>query len=251
MIDANEIRTHAADWGTAEAQIRKDHLISHLLNSLEGLKGFVFFGGTALNRTVLASERLSEDIDLYLDPNAPADIDAVLDALRTGTSSEFPDLRISREGVRGDVETFSITTEDLVVQLQVVEPRHELGRYETEVGDVALRYSDLPETVPLRVPTADTFVAMKCVAFEDRQVPRDLHDLGSLALAGAIRPSSVEALHTFRGFGPVQALYAWDRSPTPEVWRTELAHQLRDPGSPDEALGAVRKALAQASGWKD
>jgi len=250
MIDADEVRAHAALWGMAEDQIRKDHLISHLLGSLAGLKGFVFFGGTALNRTVLPNNRLSEDIDLYLDYQSPADVVAILGAFQTGTRREFPDLHTTSGGSRGDVETFAIAAEDLTVLLQVVGPRHDLSRYRTERADVALRYSDLPGTVSLPVPTVGAFVAMKCAAYEDRKAPRDLYDLGSLARVGAIQASGVEALTAFRGHGPVRTLYLPDRRPTLEAWQTELAHQLADPGSPDETLDMVRRALAEACGWE-
>lgn len=47
--------------------MRRDHLISHLLGALSSMpnnKELVFFGGTALARTLLPDLRLSEDIDL-------------------------------------------------------------------------------------------------------------------------------------------------------------------------------------------
>jgi predicted nucleotidyltransferase component of viral defense system len=65
---SRENRASVADrFGADDAQIERDHLISHLLVGLAELVGdvVVFFGGTALSRTHLPSGRLSEDIDLY------------------------------------------------------------------------------------------------------------------------------------------------------------------------------------------
>lgn len=48
-------------------QVRRDHLISHLLGAIAAgvpTDEVVFFGGTALSRTYLTDARLSEDIDL-------------------------------------------------------------------------------------------------------------------------------------------------------------------------------------------
>ena len=55
-----------ATFGVAEAQVRRDHAISHILAALSRRHSeeLIFFGGTALSRTYLLDERLSEDIDL-------------------------------------------------------------------------------------------------------------------------------------------------------------------------------------------
>ncbi|MEY8655324.1 nucleotidyl transferase AbiEii/AbiGii toxin family protein [Brachybacterium paraconglomeratum] len=60
-------------FGVGEAQVRRDHVISHALAALStlGTDDLVFFGGTALSRTHLPALRLSEDIDLIaLGPRA-------------------------------------------------------------------------------------------------------------------------------------------------------------------------------------
>jgi len=52
-------------FGVAPDQISHDHLISHILVALSTHKdSFIFYGGTALSRTILPDLRLSEDIDL-------------------------------------------------------------------------------------------------------------------------------------------------------------------------------------------
>lgn len=55
-----------ARFGVAEQQVRRDHAISHILAALsrDHRDELIFFGGTALSRTYLLDERLSEDIDL-------------------------------------------------------------------------------------------------------------------------------------------------------------------------------------------
>jgi hypothetical protein len=70
MLEPDELADTAAAFGVAEDQVRRDHLISHLLFALSHVKApVVFFGGTALARTYLTDSgtgaRLSEDIDLY------------------------------------------------------------------------------------------------------------------------------------------------------------------------------------------
>jgi predicted nucleotidyltransferase component of viral defense system len=250
MIDPDEVRAQALAWGTAESQVRKDHLISHLLLALRGLPGFVFFGGTALNRTFLRACRLSEDMDLFLQPHEPGDSVAIIAALHERTRREFPDLAIVPTGSREDVRSYGASAEDLQVRIQIVGPRHEHGLYPTEMAGVALRYSDLPASVALRIPTREAFVAMKCAAYEDRGTPRDLFDLGALAEIGAIGPSVVEVLLRLRGYGPMEWPYNGSRCPSATEWAAELAHQTRHSGDPLEVLCRVRSALAPVCGWQ-
>lgn len=72
MLLRDEIRRWATVFGAADEQIRRDHLISHILVALAGLDGdgLVFYGGTALARTHLPTFRLSEDVDLLVTPRA-------------------------------------------------------------------------------------------------------------------------------------------------------------------------------------
>ncbi|OLZ56147.1 nucleotidyl transferase AbiEii/AbiGii toxin family protein [Amycolatopsis keratiniphila] len=70
MLDPAELIATADAFGVAETQVKRDHLISHVLVALDQLdQPIVFFGGTALARTWLPNPstggRLSEDIDLY------------------------------------------------------------------------------------------------------------------------------------------------------------------------------------------
>jgi predicted nucleotidyltransferase component of viral defense system len=66
MLAPEEELAVAEQFGVARAQVRRDHLISHLLATLSVhvADRVVFFGGTALCRSLLPNGRLSEDIDL-------------------------------------------------------------------------------------------------------------------------------------------------------------------------------------------
>jgi len=251
MIERTEMEDHARSWGVTVEQVRKDHLISHLLQSLGPLSGFVFFGGTALNRAFLEARRLSEDIDLYLLPDTGGGLGTILDGLLRGIGREYPDARVVDGGARSDVHTYLLSTEGVQVQLQIVAERHEHRRLPTGLFPVALRYSDLPECIPLLLPTRESFVAMKCAAFEDRATPRDLFDLGALEEVRAITPAAVETLRAFRGTGPVRWRYDDAMCPEPSDWSKELAHQTGHPGEPSEVLQRVRHALTKACEWPE
>lgn len=78
-------------------KILHDFVISHVLAALEPLSDrFVFYGGTALSRTILNGLRLSEDIDLLAtEPRAETarPIDAALSRLQRGLGTVSADLR--------------------------------------------------------------------------------------------------------------------------------------------------------------
>ena len=72
----------AEHFGVSDEQVRRDHVISHLLAliSVELGNEILFIGGTALARTHLPDGRLSEDLDLIaLAPRS--DVEAALDKL--------------------------------------------------------------------------------------------------------------------------------------------------------------------------
>lgn len=248
MIDADEVREAVARWGTTSEQILKDHVISHLLDALRDINGIVFFGGTALNRTFLSS-RLSEDIDLYLDPSDRAVPDDVVHHLIDHTKREFPDFQVDTAAREADVRTYSATTESHRVQIQFVGPRPEYRHVGMTRNSVELRYSDLPESVPLVTPTLVGFYALKTAAFEERHFERDLFDLAGLARIGAINTDALDALRTLRGAGPTRWMYQDSRAPDPRSWEVALAHQTGAPGDPRDAMTRVREALEAAGAW--
>ncbi len=66
ILDPGELEAVRAEFGVADIQVRRDHLISHALAAIASIDAaeIEFFGGTALCRTHLPHHRLSEDIDL-------------------------------------------------------------------------------------------------------------------------------------------------------------------------------------------
>lgn len=87
-LDPMEASATAARFGVAVEQVRRDHLISHVLAALSRShrEDLIFFGGTALSRTYLPTGRLSEDIDLIAvearRPTAATIERTLVDALR-------------------------------------------------------------------------------------------------------------------------------------------------------------------------
>lgn len=66
MLSDADRRQVAAAFGADDAQVERDHAISHALAAIAADLGeqVLFYGGTALARTFLPHGRLSEDIDL-------------------------------------------------------------------------------------------------------------------------------------------------------------------------------------------
>lgn len=66
VLDDRERDVVMARFEVGQAQVVRDHVISHALAAIAdvGTDRVVFFGGTALSRTLLPDLRLSEDIDL-------------------------------------------------------------------------------------------------------------------------------------------------------------------------------------------
>lgn len=245
MIDRTEIEAIAGRFGAPDAQIIRDHLISHVLAAVASCPDRVsvtFFGGTALCRTWLPDLRLSEDIDLLIDSSTDCD------GLRTHVSRrlrrEFPNLEWTRLGSQHQVETWTLAAYDLGVKVQFVQWRRGWEAIPIVPKPVRLRYSDLPDSAELRVPTPSGFAAMKLMAWFDRQAPRDLYDLAALADAGHIDDAAVRLVRSIAGFTP-SATTLGRRVPrsVESSWQTELGHQVSDLASPADCLDHVRTAL--------
>ena len=91
MLDPGEAAAVAERFGVADVQVRRDHLLSHLLAVLSSRlsEAVVFFGGTALARTHLPGGRLSDDLDLYAVPSRSAVVTELEQALVTGVRREY------------------------------------------------------------------------------------------------------------------------------------------------------------------
>lgn len=166
MLRPQDLATMAVRFGVVDGQVRRDHLLSHLLGAVAAVAGddVLFFGGTALSRTHLPEGRLSEDLDLVsLAPRAR--VAAVLDAalprslLRThGRPVWEPPLATTR-----DVEPATLVTPDgLRVRVQLLSGEG-IARWPVERRPMVQRYADAPSAA-LLVPTRAAFVV------EDRGV---------------------------------------------------------------------------------
>lgn len=95
MLDLDEESAVADQFGVASTQVRRDHLISHLLAALSthAAEQVVFFGGTALSRTFAPNGRLSEDIDLFARQSRRTAAELVEQCLPRGVRREYPGLR--------------------------------------------------------------------------------------------------------------------------------------------------------------
>jgi predicted nucleotidyltransferase component of viral defense system len=253
MLSDDDLRRFTGDFGVSDDQVRRDHLISHVLVALAAIDAPVtFFGGTALSRThltdPLTGARLSEDVDLYgPDRRRTA---ALLDReLPLYLRREFPgcfwDPALS--SVRSIDAGQLVTADGLRVRVQVLDmsaDHADLRRWPTEVAPISLRYADLPEHVDLQVPTRPAIVAMKTVAWLDRHTARDLYDLAGLAALGAIDAEANTLLKKVVGWTVPRSAFG---SMPPIDWDSQLAHQTSRVPDADACLRAVRAAYRAAA----
>lgn len=94
MLALDEEQAVAEQFGVARAQVRRDHLISHLLAALSEhlAEQVLFFGGTALSRTFIPEGRLSEDIDLMALGGRRATAETLERSLVRAVRREYPGL---------------------------------------------------------------------------------------------------------------------------------------------------------------
>jgi predicted nucleotidyltransferase component of viral defense system len=229
MLHPDEETAVAERFGVARGQVRRDHLISHLLAAISthAADEVIFFGGTALSRTIAPHGRLSEDIDLIALGRRRDTAEKLETGLLRTTRREFPGLRWQPRltAVRDTEPAVLTTTDGITVRLQLLRSEG-YPPWPTTTASLVQRYSDTPSAT-LTVPTAAAFAAAKTVAWMDRAASRDLFDLWLLAQAGAI---STEAAGLFTRHGPTttpptRALFA--HPPQEPHWRRDLSGQTR------------------------
>lgn len=249
-LGVDEARDVADRFGVAIEQVRRDHLISHVLAAVSRVyrEDVLFFGGTALARTLVPDGRLSEDIDLIALGTRSAlagALEATLaSALRRshGRITWAPALTEVRDT---DAGVLTVDDGQLTVRVQLLD-RLGYEPWPTHVVDVEQRYRDVGPAA-LRVPTSAAFAAWKTVAWMDRGAPRDLWDLWALAVRGHI---TAEAAQLFATFGPINDTpepWMFTRVPSEERWREQLAGQTKLTVTAAEALHVVAGAWADAS----
>lgn len=244
MLDPAQEQAVAVQFGVARSQVRRDHLISHLLAAISEYMSddVLFFGGTALSRTHAPDGRLSEDIDLIALRNRRTTASELERALLRATRREYPGLRWepALAAVR-DTEPAILTTPDgITVRVQLLS-RTGYAPWPTETRTLVQRYDDAPPA-SLIVPTAPSFAAWKTAAWAHRAAARDLFDLWLLANIGAMDD---EAARLFQRFGPTNTPPTprlFDSAPTEPTWRRALSGQTRLDITADHALKIVRAA---------
>ena len=249
MLRRDELAHWARIFGAADEQIRRDHIISHVLVALASLEGagIVLFGGTALARTHLPTFRLSEDVDLLVDPRTEwaARVEGLLPrALRRHVGAVIWD-----PGPTGvpDRAPARLVAGALSVRVQLLALDTEWARWPVERRRLEMRYADAP-AVEMTVPTRAAFSAMKTLAWADRSAPRDLADLAALAELGAFDPVGAALVAAMGGWRPPSS--AFDQLPdaTRTAWAIDLTHQMASPPDLDTCLERVRSAWAAATG---
>lgn len=245
VLDPEELHDVAARFGVGEAQVRRDHAISHSLAAIStlGTDDLLFFGGTALSRTHLRSLRLSEDIDLLaLGPRATI-ADSIGRVLTRNLRRALGAPRFAPPlGETRDAEPAVMTVAGSRVQIQLLGA---IGypRWPSEIMDIEQRYSDVPPA-RLRVLTAPAFAAAKLAAWNDRATPRDLYDLWALAVEGLVDD---EAAALFSRHGPLTRAQdvSFSRIPSTQEWEAALAHQCIPLVGAQEAAAVVADAWPQ------
>jgi predicted nucleotidyltransferase component of viral defense system len=225
VLDAGETEIVQNIFGASMMQVRRDHAISHVLAAIQNLSHqIVFFGGTALSRTLLNDGRLSEDIDLY--SSDPQTVSRELDEIPDLIEEEFPQSSWQKPPSQSkDAESIILNCDPgLHIQVQLVDSRsRQWQKIPTKMTDIHQRYSDVPKT-RMHTPTFDGFVAMKALAWFDRRTARDLFDLDALSKIGRVTDATRELIMDMRGYQISTEMM--DRRVSGD-WQLELAHQTR------------------------
>lgn len=242
VLDAEEARFFAEKFGVAESQVRRDHVISHVLAALSAAVSddVIFFGGTALTRTHLTDLRLSEDIDLI----AVGDRQLLAGSIQAAVSRSLR-RSLGRPGFTPDLvdtrrsEPSVMSVADSRIQIQLLS-QNGYPPWPTELREIEQRYSDAPPA-RLTVLTAPAFAAAKLAAWNDRHASRDLYDMWAMADNGII---SSEAAGLFSRHGPFTSpgAVSFASIPSEQAWMTDLAHQCRPQVTAKVAAEAVAAA---------
>ncbi len=244
--DLERVRT---EFGVGDAQVRRDHAISHVLGALgamDGAEGLTFFGGTALARTLLPALRLSEDLDLLTSTprsEMASRIErAVQEGLRRshGVVSWQPSLTQTR-----DSESAVLVLDGGIrIRIQLLAAAG-YPKWPTTVTSLEQRYRDAPPS-RLTTLTPAAFAAGKAIAWNDRRTARDLYDLWGLATENHIDSAAAELLRRHGPTSRPEPNRIFDIAPESHAWHAELDHQAIVRVEPAEALTFVRTSWISA-----
>lgn len=245
-----ELDRVVARFGVDGQQVRRDHLISHVLAALSqhlDTDDVVFIGGTALSRTHLADARLSEDIDLVALGHRGRIAHKIETAVaRSGIARSHgrPAWRPPPSTTRGSQPAVLMVPDGTSIQVQLL--AGDGYRWPTEVVSVEQRYSDAAPAV-LRVLTSEGFAATKLTAWLDRRAPRDLYDMWAMSRRGLITAQAARVFAAHGPFGRVPAIRMFEPAPSVPEWTRALAHQTNLTIGPQEAADIVTRAWRNAA----
>jgi len=244
VLSTEDLHTIQDTFGVDEAQVRRDHVISHCLAALTAIDDdhLIFFGGTALSRTRLTDLRLSEDIDLITRAPRNSTAQEIQDALSTTLRPLIgaPIFEPALTQTRGSQASVMLVA-DVRVQIQLL-ASDGYPQWPTEVVELHQRYADaLPAR--MRVLARPAAVAAKLSAWSSRAAPRDLYDLWALASRGDV-DADAAALFALHGPFTDAKRISFNLLPSEEDWYAALGHQGRVLVGPDEAANVVRNTIA-------
>lgn len=250
VLSAADAAAQEAHFGVARDQIEHDFIVSHVLNALAPhAEQFVFYGGTALSRTILDGLRLSEDIDL-LSVGPRHGVAVIIDnAIRSGLERNFGTVEADPwlSQARIDTAACIYRIDGVQLRMQLMDGR-DYTPWPRQQSDVSQRYAGLPN-IALTTYTAESFVGAKTDAWRDttRNAPRDLYDLWALANAGHI---TAEAAVVYRRNGQIGGFpHRWafpSNPPTEQEWNDALGHQCIVQVDPRQAYDTVVAAWEEA-----
>jgi predicted nucleotidyltransferase component of viral defense system len=249
-LDQDEIMRTRDQFGVPTEQVLRDHAISHVLGALatmDGAENLVFFGGTALSRTLLPMLRLSEDIDL-ITFGERADTAARMErAIARGLRRSHGPVAWtpSLAAAQGADSAVLRVGERIQIRVQLM-TADGYPQWPTERRVLIQRYADAP-AASLTTFTPAAFVANKTAAWLDRRTPRDLYDLWALGEHGHIDPAAAQL---FRLLGPTNGPvrpWMFETPPSEESWATALGHQGLIRISAAQALSDVRRMWSRVS----
>lgn len=253
-LQPDDLAEVMATFGVAEAQVRRDHAISHILAALSRhhREELIFFGGTALGRTYLLDQRLSEDIDLIAVDHRDGLADVLLKEVSSALARTHGRITWSPGWSRNsDVDpAVAVTAAGIAIQIQLL-PGSGYEPWPTETREIEQRYRDAPPAI-LRVPTLLSFAGWKTAAWVDRGAARDLYDLWALNKVGALNPESAALFARHGSTSSPPRSWMFKLAPSAAEWQAQLAGQTRLKVTAAEALEAVRTgwAVAVGEGWE-
>lgn len=245
MLHLDDEEAVAREFGVSTAQVRRDHLISHLLAALSNhlQDKILFIGGTALSRSHIPHGRLSEDLDLIAIGSRKPIAHAIQDALISATRREFPGLTwlVPLDQVTGAEPAILRTTDGLTVRVQLL---REVGypRWPATMTPLVQRYRDAPPA-SLMVPTMAAFAASKTDTWHQRAAARDLYDLWLLSRQEAFTQEAAQLFKQHGSTGKLPTANLFRHAPDETAWVSALG------GQTTLTITAAEAAVAVIDAW--